>query len=1266
MMRAQSIACSPLRAAFICLLLLASSWTLLAPSIDAPEPSDEQTIHAAARNTGAGLDPDLSWTNVSGQTGLWSYGGNYFSWGDYDADGDQDLLVNGARLLENSGAPNFTFTDVTGARGLPGGYGTGTWGDIDDDGDLDIFLGGGSVDAIVRNEGAPWHNFTIDAGRTQVISNSFPTTSGTLRDVNNDGWLDLYVANGENWNDGNPIYYRDFFYLGGANGFTNRSDMIRSDAFYTRGVSWGDADRDGWSDLYVGNYRIQPNRYYRNDNGTLDALSAVGANQENVLEGFPRTYNTQGPYWGHTIGSAFGDLNDDGYPEIVSANLVHLYYDSQDIRGRICDDSNFFTHDPVAGIEWYDFRPNSGIDYKPRGGAGTFQGDELYAGVTLGDVDNDGDLDMWLPQVYDLDYARAEMWINHGNLTFSNQATNWSLDVVNTYGSAFVDYDNDGDLDLITGGSDDPGKASGIHLYRNDGPTAGVPNHWLTVDVRDADGAPAIGANVELWRGGTSTQYREVAGGEGPHGSMSDARVHFGLAADSTNVDLLVSWPAGEILWLRNISADQQVTATQPMSLINPSDVTYSVNTSTSVEGDDVTFTIRTPSNWTVHIDVGMEGVVDWSDLSFSGQPLTRDVSLPFANQGTRTARLLAWDPATDEGRRFSSVHTVTGRQPVANITYAEDIVPGANTLFDATGTLDSAYDMARMEYRWEWDDGWNRDWSSNGTWTRSFPNPGWHNLTLSVRDEQGLTDMLLVPVEVAAKAPQISVAMNSEYEMDDVVSLTIDVVADASNAGGLTFRFDWGDGSVRDWNAEGSAAHVWNVPGPYTLNFSVRNQWEQQTDLAAQVNISNPPPTIVWTAMTEEATLGDEAVFQVQIDDTTSHRNKLSLEWTIDGSPLFPMPGATAFLRFTQAGNHTVAAEVSDEAGATARVETDVRVVNDAPANLEITVTDGILRGDDLWVGPDTQLHWMVSPPGDWQQLSFEGIGSGGTIDSDVGVFIDLWSESRQERLTYHVSIHRLEIPEAPQDATACAEWDPTPSNLPPDAELILLWQTEFGWASEEPPLATGIEPSELSLVVTSGSDSITLVGQTPSITLNSNPSNISEVEQLAGECALQLWFDDVEMADIAEAEHRTANASVGEHTLRWQVTDLAYHSVSGSIAITIEGEVDTGPTSSGVGAFEIPWIAIIAFLGLLLMGLIAVMFAPRPRRTSDRESMTSDSVPELPRTDSVANSPHGGTRSLFDQKVEIPPSDAAEPDADSSLSESPADGSEDQPGEQ
>ena len=87
-MRAQPAPCSPLRAAIICLLLLASSWTLLAPSVDTPESSDEQPVHVAARNTGAGADPDLTWTNVSGETGLWSYGGNYFSWGDYDADGD--------------------------------------------------------------------------------------------------------------------------------------------------------------------------------------------------------------------------------------------------------------------------------------------------------------------------------------------------------------------------------------------------------------------------------------------------------------------------------------------------------------------------------------------------------------------------------------------------------------------------------------------------------------------------------------------------------------------------------------------------------------------------------------------------------------------------------------------------------------------------------------------------------------------------------------------------------------------------------------------------------------------------------------------------------------------------------------------------------------------------------------------------------------------------------------------------------------------------
>jgi hypothetical protein len=213
---------------------------------------------------------------------------------------------------------------------------------------------------------------------------------------------------------------------------------------------------------------------------------------------------------------------------------------------------------------------------------------------------------------------------------------------------------------------------------------------------------------------------------------------------------------------------------------------------------------------------------------------------------------------------------------------------------------------------------------------------------------------------------------------------------------------------------------------------------------------------------------------------------------------------------------------------------------------------------------------------------------------------------------------------------------------------------------------LAIGIEPSELSLVISSGGESIALVGQTPSVTLSSSPSNLFEVEQLAGECDLQLMFDDVEVADAAEAADRIANASIGEHALRWQVTDMAYHSVSGSIAITIEGEEEMGPTTSGEGAFEIPWIAILVFLGLLLMGLIVVMFIPRSRSSTGGESITASDTPELPRTDSVANSPHGGTQALFDQRVEIHPVDGAEPGADHSRPESPADGREDEPGEQ
>ncbi|MCK4969849.1 MAG: VCBS repeat-containing protein, partial [Thermoplasmata archaeon] len=112
-----------------------------------------------------GADEYVFFTNVSQQAGLAGFGGSYFAWGDYNDDGNQDLLVNGKVLLRNEGSPGYTFTDVTVATGLhqTNRVNVGIWGDYDNDGDLDVYLAGGGWttstptrnDYLFRNNGAP-------------------------------------------------------------------------------------------------------------------------------------------------------------------------------------------------------------------------------------------------------------------------------------------------------------------------------------------------------------------------------------------------------------------------------------------------------------------------------------------------------------------------------------------------------------------------------------------------------------------------------------------------------------------------------------------------------------------------------------------------------------------------------------------------------------------------------------------------------------------------------------------------------------------------------------------------------------------------------------------------------------------------------------------------------------------------------------------------------------------------------------------------------
>ena len=238
------------------------------------------------------------------------------SFGDYDNDGDDDLLLSGPRLLRNDGG---AFVDANGSAGfsdLPDLAGEGgVWGDYDNDGCLDLFVYKGSThrgDHLLHNEcDGTFTDVTVAAGIAdgQAYSDcsefNFPTFSATWWDIDADGLLDLYVANRECFADG--VYYVDqvwhnegsgtFTEWTGTNGFLGYSDAGTPSI----GTAAADADGDGDVDLYVSNFRLQPNLYFRNDGGTVSELaSTVGCTARPSSTTAPPTTASPAPRPGRT------------------------------------------------------------------------------------------------------------------------------------------------------------------------------------------------------------------------------------------------------------------------------------------------------------------------------------------------------------------------------------------------------------------------------------------------------------------------------------------------------------------------------------------------------------------------------------------------------------------------------------------------------------------------------------------------------------------------------------------------------------------------------------------------------------------------------------------------------------------------------------------------------------------------------------------------------------------------------------------------------
>lgn len=417
------------------------------------------------------------------------------AWGDFNQDGFVDLYLNGS-LWRNEGGRSFTKIENTGITA----HGRGIWGDFDNDGRVDLC--GFRHGKLYRNLGDGRFQESLMPQRPTEASNG-----AVWGDFDGDSFLDLYVGGYETPQD----YQHDAIYRNKGDGTFELIWTTPGRRRPARGITATDFDEDGDLDVYVSNYRLEPNLLYQNDgNG---AFMEVGKEFGVWGDGS----NTD---FGHTIGSCWGDLDNDGHVDLFIGNFSH--------PPRHQDRPKFMKNlGPEHGFRFEDKTVGAGLHWQ-----------ESYASPALGDYDNDGDLDLYLTTVYSRGRGGIEnrpvLYRNDGGWRFIDVTKKSGLSLLpRTHQAAWADYDNDGDLDLITAD----------RLFRNEG----TSHHWLKIRLVGAGNVnrSAIGAQVRI-RLVDRILTRHVETGTGA-GNQHDPTLHFGLGSHADKVELEILWPHGSV-----------------------------------------------------------------------------------------------------------------------------------------------------------------------------------------------------------------------------------------------------------------------------------------------------------------------------------------------------------------------------------------------------------------------------------------------------------------------------------------------------------------------------------------------------------------------------------------------------------------------------------------------------------------------------------------------------------------------------------------------
>ncbi|MCX6155049.1 MAG: FG-GAP-like repeat-containing protein [Candidatus Kapabacteria bacterium] len=461
------------------------------------------------------------------------------SWADFDGDGfpdcyalvngawqeDKKMMVSGDAIYKNNSGQSFSKQISTNLFKTPypnpsddfkltkkyindtifNPYSciTPLWGDFNGDGRPDLFLANNRVGVTVNGNYCERYfpdQLWLQNSSGQFENNSF--TSGIL------GFEKYSTDNGSGWFGWEDCY----------------------------GASASDYNKDGKTDIFVATYRLVRDRLYRNDGA--GKFTDVGT-QTGVLGNPTADPNA----FGHGMGSEWADINNDGLPDLTVGNLGH-----PDWRGQWSNPSLIFINGGASkNFAFTENHRNMGLKFF-----------EMNAGVCWADLDLDGNQDLWHGQIsYNAEGSQGEpkraghFYMNQGAPDFKLKDMTWYFGALvhGPWSAARIDYDRDGDIDLVVCSN-----FEGVKVFRNDMPHRGK---WIELKLK---GSPKDNVSTECFGckatiySGNQMFYRDLNGSiAGTRTTQNSFDLHFGLG-NILNIDsIVINYPNGQKNLIKNI-----------------------------------------------------------------------------------------------------------------------------------------------------------------------------------------------------------------------------------------------------------------------------------------------------------------------------------------------------------------------------------------------------------------------------------------------------------------------------------------------------------------------------------------------------------------------------------------------------------------------------------------------------------------------------------------------------------------------------------------